>query len=235
MRKLPSKAEILARAEELAMERQVIGMGVEPITPTEKELKESGVFREARLQLMRAGETPWRSEQRRYIEDMASEMGLKLMSKKEYKALQKLMMKPKNHKFIKQKRKPSPALLKEARKVVKAARKPKKKRRKRKVKKKEEVKPQRPTFKQLMKGTVLTGYVEARRVRQFPKPVKASVADMIMPKRKRRKRHVERVGKTMRKLRKIDGVKVFSFPDHIWKVKKPKKNKRKGKKKRRRK
>jgi len=73
LRRLPSKVEILERAKEIAMQRQVIGMKEEPITPTERELKETGVYHEARLELMRSPTTGWESEQRRYIFGMAEE------------------------------------------------------------------------------------------------------------------------------------------------------------------
>jgi len=57
-----------------------------------------------------------------------------------------------------------------------------------------------------------------------PKPHKLRLPKLPKPKLpKRRKRlHVERNGKTMRALKNVTGVKVFSFGDSIWKVKKRK-------------
>lgn len=56
----------------------------------------------------------------------------------------------------------------------------------------------------------------------FGKPAKPAKKK----KRKRQRSHTERSGKTMRALRKVNGVKVFSFPDDIWKVRKPRRKRR---------
>jgi len=64
---------------------------------------------------------------------------------------------------------------------------------------------------------------------------KAEIPKIVAPPKrkkaapKRRKSHVERNGKTMRKLKKRiqQGVKVFSFPDNVWKVRSTQKKRRK--------
>lgn len=193
MRRLPSKAEIFSRAKEIAMEKQVITMGVEPITPTEKELKESGVYQEARLELMRGETTAWESEQTRYIYEMASQMGLKLISKSEYAKLQRYLLKPENHLRVKKRLKPTARMIVEARMLL-------------------GVYPQMPR-----------PFTLRIKPKEMVKPKPRWV--QIPAKPKPRKRHTSRAGKTMRVLKKIDGVKVFSFPDHIWKTRKPRKQK----------
>jgi len=59
-------------------------------------------------------------------------------------------------------------------------------------------------------------------------PTVKSPAEIILAKskKKRKRNHTERTGKTMRKLRGINGVKVFSFPDDVWKVRKKRRKKK---------
>lgn len=191
MRRLPSKEEILRRAEARAMEKQMTSMDIDPITPIEEELKETGEFHEAKLELMRGPETEWQSEQRRYIDEMAGEMGLKVIGKREYAQLYKLMQKPKNHIFVKRRMKPTPKLIAEARMLLGV------------------FPPVKPPF--------TVGF--ARMPQATPKP-----APLIIRKPKRR--HVARTSRTMRSTRHVKGVKVFAFPDLIWKVRSPRRKRR---------
>ena len=104
-----------------------------------------------------------------------------------------------------------------------------------KIPKREKVKP---SLKQLMKGTVLTGFVEARRVRQFPKPKAVtqvtkpkSLAETILgkpQKKKRQKNHSVRGGKP---LRGVKGDRIVDWKTtELWK----KKRKRVSRKRRKR-
>lgn len=195
----PHKHDILERAKNIALERQ-IRSGLPAITPSELELKETGAFQEAKLDLMRVDQEAL-SQQRHYLEEMAGELRLKIIPRKGLSLLKRETGYEWTNGWTKRETKPK---------------------RKRKPKQKVKVKPQKrekvkPTIKQLMKGTVLSGYVEAARVKQLPKLVK--------PK-KRKKRHVERSGLTMRALRKVKGVNVFAFPDDVWRVRKPRKKRR---------
>jgi hypothetical protein len=72
----PKKSEILQKALAKDLERQ-FRAGINPITPEESELKESGMFEAARTDLMRSN--PAFSEQEKYLHDMAGEMGLQVI------------------------------------------------------------------------------------------------------------------------------------------------------------
>lgn len=61
------------------------------------------------------------------------------------------------------------------------------------------------------------------KISRAPKKVRIKRKEL---KAKKRRLHTSRTGKTMRALRKIDGVKVFSFPDDVWGVKKPRRKKK---------
>lgn len=178
-RRLPSRSEIERRAKERHMIRSTMH-GLPAITPERHEVSETGGLVRARNELMRSEETRYSGEQRRYLDTMAKEMGLKVLTKREFKQAEKGMGKV-GYKWIngwgeREKAKPKPRARK---------------------------KPKKP----------LLPVVRAPKI---------SVPIIVAPKKKRRKRHVERAGKNMRKLRKRikDGQKVFSFPDHIWKVRK---------------
>ena len=84
---MPSRPDILARAQEMYAERQ-IRSDLPGITPTEQELKEAGVYEEARLDLMTTTQKTL-SDQERYLNDVAAEMGYEVMSKEELKGLYK--------------------------------------------------------------------------------------------------------------------------------------------------
>jgi hypothetical protein len=74
-----------------------------------------------------------------------------------------------------------------------------------------------------IRGKPIVALKPEKRVPKAPEKV-------MLPKKrpkKRKKARVERAGKTMRALRKVDGVKVFSFPDHVWGVRNAKKKKKK--------
>jgi len=86
---MPSKSEILGRARAKAMERQVRA-DLPAITPTERELKESGTFQQARVELMRVDQEAL-SEQHRYLQEMAGEMKLKVIPLKDLVKLRREM------------------------------------------------------------------------------------------------------------------------------------------------
>lgn len=193
-KRLPRKHEILSRAEELAMQRQVIGMGVEPITPTEAELKESGVYREARLELMSGQASGALAEQHRYVSAMASELNLKVLRQKEWMGFQK------ERKLLRRERamrrwhiRGLSTLLGTKAKAVVVVR----------SQKRHAPKP-KPIIPRVPKIPTVTAILKPKK------------------HRKRQKLQTQRNGITMRKLRKRmkNGVTSFSFPDNIWKVRK---------------
>lgn len=219
LRRLPTIQEIMKRAEEKAMQRQVIGMGVEPITPTKAELKESGVFQEARVELMRGETTEWDVQQHKYISDMAEEMGLKLITRKEYVQLQRIMQQPRNHKYVKNGKKPK-RLKRAFAGTIRAQR-------TRKV-------PRRTVKKTVPSISFRKPIPLLSVVPKIKTPFSLTVTPQRKPRKKpkRRKSHTTRTGKTMRKLNGIKGVSVFSFPDKVWKTRPPRKQKRRRRKRR---
>jgi hypothetical protein len=79
--KLPTKKEILEKATELSMIDQ-LRQGIEPVTPEEPELKESGLFEEARRELMTGEGTKADSMVLQYIDSLKAEiepMGFTIM------------------------------------------------------------------------------------------------------------------------------------------------------------
>jgi hypothetical protein len=72
-RKLPTKEEIFEKAKEIAMIDQV-KQGIEPITPEESELKESGLFEEARAALMRGEDTIVDAQVLQYVDQLKAEL-----------------------------------------------------------------------------------------------------------------------------------------------------------------
>jgi len=177
-RRLPTRREIEKRAKEMHMSRSALH-GLPAITPEHAEVKESGNYHRARMDLMRSDEGAYSGQQRQYLETMAGEMGLKVIPKRELVFIRKETGFEWTNGWTKRERK----------------------------KRKAKPKPKKP----------ISPKIRAPKVK-IPLPKK--------PKKKRRKSHTERTGKTMRKLRKIDGVKVFSFPDHVWKVRTKKRGKR---------
>ena len=81
---LPRKADILQKAMAKDLERQ-FRHGIEPITPEESELKESGTFQEAKEDLMR--DPAMVSEQLKYLSEMAGDLRLKVIPIKELREL----------------------------------------------------------------------------------------------------------------------------------------------------
>jgi hypothetical protein len=72
-RRLPTKAEILEKATQMVMEDQV-KQGLEPVTPEETELNESGVFEEARRNLMTGEDTFANSQFLQYVDALKQEL-----------------------------------------------------------------------------------------------------------------------------------------------------------------
>lgn len=72
-RTLPTKAEILARATEKYLEEQA-RQGLPTITPEENELKEAGLFEEARAELMRSESIEVDAMVLQYIDSLRSEL-----------------------------------------------------------------------------------------------------------------------------------------------------------------
>jgi len=107
---MPSRPDILARAQELYAERQ-IKSDLPGITPTEQELKDAGVYEEARLDLMRVSQQAL-SKQEKYLNDMAEELGFEVLHKDDLKELFKrnkeLMWKARAFPVIKRPTIPSP-------------------------------------------------------------------------------------------------------------------------------
>lgn len=246
----PKKREILERARELAAERQM-RQGLPIITPTERELKETGDFERARRDLMTThGDID--AQQQGYIHGMADELGLKLIEKAELKALERRQATlTRREKEIQQQQyrhrraawvgrgllhmlrkgqgfsiagvsirplsdqfkgwfgppKAEPVKVTRAKGPIPVVD-LRKRSRKRSVKK-------LPTMQQAVK-----------------KITKKTSTPLAKPVKKRKKSHTERSGKTMRALKDVNGVNVFSFPDHIWGTKKPRKQRKKRKKKR---
>ena len=112
-----------------------------------------------------------RSQQERYVRNVADEIGLAVVPKTDYR------------KFLKFQMAPIPKAVKNV--VPNAAK------------------------------IFLTSPAPSKRKKKQPKKTK-----------KPKKRHTQRNGKTMKSLRSITGVKVFSFPDSVWKVKQPRRRKK---------
>lgn len=183
----PRKHKILQRAKEIAQERAYL-QGLPTITPTEQELKETGIYQEAQHELM-GRKTEFTMQQEKYVHDVASEVGLKVVDPFEWKEKQqkirKLHWKAKGFKHLAKTTHTIPTI------PIVNLTKPHRRKTMKKM----------PTVLQLEK-------------------------QITHPKPKRKKFHTRRVGKTMRKIKHVNGVKMFSFPDHIWKVRQPRRKKR---------
>lgn len=88
VRKLPAKKEILEHAKRIELS-DIVSSGLPALTPEEEELKESGAFQRARIDLMRSEETKIEMQQRKYLDQMAGEMGLRVVSRSEIKEIEK--------------------------------------------------------------------------------------------------------------------------------------------------
>jgi len=86
-RSLPTKSEIQQRAKENYMTDQAKA-DLPAITPETEELSEGGYLQEAQHELMRGETTEWTGEQRRYLDQMASDMGLVIVTKQDAKRLE---------------------------------------------------------------------------------------------------------------------------------------------------
>jgi len=169
----PKRKQILKRARERSIARGVLG-GLPAITPEDYELRETGGLLEAQRDLMRSEASKYSGQQRSYL--MAGEMGLKILTRREFTQAEKGMGKV-GFKWINGWG---------------------------------ETKAKKPPMKKI---SLRDQAVVLRTVTSVGEKAR-------MQRRKRQKNHSQRVGKTMRKLRKIDGVKVFSFPDSVWKIRK---------------
>lgn len=72
-RKLPTKAEILERAQEIHKEKEV-KQGLPALSAEESELKESGEFETARTDLMRGEKSKADAQIESYVHDLNSEL-----------------------------------------------------------------------------------------------------------------------------------------------------------------
>jgi len=214
-RRLPTKREIEKEAIRLSM------MGSWKISsnlPEREELREEGLLKEAQHRLMsgpmqetnvQITDAEIKAQMHGYVMDMASELGLKVVTKSEYAKLQRIMQQPRNHKYVKTGRKPA-RLKREFAKTIRKTRQPK---------------PKRVSLrKPLDIGSAIRGKPLAIPKIKAP-PITAIVLGTPKRKVKRKKRkrnHSRRVGKTPRRLKKLvkNGKKSFSFPDHVWKVRK---------------
>lgn len=84
---MPTKREILEHARAKSIE-YAIRHGLPAITPTEKELKETGMFIEAQRDLMTT-HSDVEMQQMGYIHDVAAEVGLKVVGKGEWREQEK--------------------------------------------------------------------------------------------------------------------------------------------------
>jgi len=231
----PTRKEILKRARVIEM-KDIVGSGLPAITPEDYELKESGAYNVAKRDLMTSQHTEARLQQRRYLDTMASEMRLKIMSKREFRQTEKLMGDV-GYKWVNgwgKKKKAKPRHKKKEpidEKVI--------------YQYKGDPFPITRAELDQMKGSMALSREWSKfnhgirldkgraieRQKAKPKPafkIPSQIAPKIIlaPKKKRRRNHTERSGKTMRSLAKVKGVNVFSFPDDIWKVKRKRKRRR---------
>lgn len=191
----PTRKQIEKRAKGLDF-MEAIKHGLPTITPEVHELKESGVWKQARDDLMGSRAGP-RSAQTQYVHEIASEVGLKVTEWKEHR---EHMRKVQAFDVFKRKHPQRVKRVNGYRIVFPSLPAPK-------APKKVSVRKPKP---QKRTSTVTV---------KVPKRV------VLKPKKKRRKSHTERTGKTMRSLAKIKGVNVFSFPDDVWKVKRKRRRK----------
>jgi len=226
---MPLRDQIEKKAIEIYMQEEGRRIG-SYITPTTAELKEGGYYEKARRQLMTAPETRFNEQQRKYLEDMASGMGLKVVPDKEYRKYEKGV-----DVEWKQKQRMKTAIFEreKLRKLWIGATEREKKLRKAlgrlRGKPKREKKPKLERVS-LRKPLDIGAAIRGRALKSVPpKPPKhrkpSGIFAIIEPKvkakpKKRRKRHVERAGKTMKPLKKRikNGQRIFSFPDDVWKV-----------------
>jgi alpha-galactosidase/6-phospho-beta-glucosidase family protein len=85
---LPSKEEIEEAARKLFMEERA-KKGLPPVTPTEQELKEGSYWERARKALMLSKEAEELSKQRKYIEELAATLGLRVIPEEQLEKMLK--------------------------------------------------------------------------------------------------------------------------------------------------
>jgi len=183
----PKKREILSKAKIMDAYDNVM-KGLPAITPEEHELKETGTFREAQIDLMRNEAIGQRLQMRKYLENMAQELNLRIVSRREFGRFQRFMLKP-------------------ARGIVE----------KKKARVRGRVPPTIPVPKVIKDATVLGIGV---------KGMPSRVAGLGPAKKRKRKAPARpKRARTMRSIRHVRGVKIFSYPDEVWKVREPRRKK----------
>lgn len=90
MSRLPTKEEILRHAKRIEL-ADILTQGLPAITPEEHELKETGAYHKARIDLMRSPTTKIQAEELKYVSTMARELGLEVMQKKAFKRAERGM------------------------------------------------------------------------------------------------------------------------------------------------
>ena len=219
---LPSKDEIRRYAIGKKATEQIIKMGSHtPITPEPEEME----LKEAQLDIMRADKEAL-AEQEKYLQDMANEMNLKVVPRKEYEQFEKhgdLIWRHKRRLkttiFEREKLRKMWLASEERHKTLERLTGFKLtdaglfKRTNGWTKVEPKSKPSISLRKPLDIGSAIRG--RPLPLPKLPKPI------LQLPIVKHKKHHIQRTSKTMRVLRKRvkDGQKVFSFPDRIWKVK----------------
>jgi len=166
----PTKKKLWERAKEIQM-GDILKSGLPAITPEPSEISEGGYLAKARTDLMSG---PY-MQQLKYLEEMGSEMGLKVIEKKHFREAMAGMKK---------------------------------------------------IGLEWVNGW---GKTERHKPKKAVVPKKIKVLTVPKPKKKRQRLHTGRVGKVPKVLRPRirDGQKTFSYPDSIWKVRAPRRKKRK--------
>lgn len=195
----PKSDVIYGRARRI--ELSDITGGLPAITPTKAELRESGTYHRAKLQLMRSPATEARLHQLKYLDQMASELKLKVIPQRGLGVLKRETGWEWTNGWTRHEK---------GRKRPKVERK--------KVKPVPDVPIKRIVIGEKPKK------IPSRRKTSMVNQHKI----VTRVKKKRQRNHSERGGKTPRVLRKAikNGHRVFSFGDDIWKVRKPRERKR---------
>jgi len=183
------------------MEKQVVA-GLPAITPTEREMKESGAFREAQHDLMRVDQEAV-SQQMSYLQEMASELKLTVLPLKDLANLKRETGYEWTNGWTHHK--PTPVMKSQERE---------RKRLEKYVRDQQEHKKME-WIRQAKK------HVSSKKLKKIAIPIHGTGKFPTPKKRKKRQRlHVGRNGKKPRKL------KGFVFGDDIWKVRKPRKRRK---------
>ena len=170
------------------------------ITPTDAELKESGAYHRARIELMRRPSTGARLQLRKYLDQIASDLKLAVIPTRGLSALKRETGYEWTNGWTKHG---------EPKKETKI-----------------KVKPTRPVpIKHIVIGKKPRRYhkmTRKERIADSDKKIR------LKPKNKRLRLHTARNGKTPRVLRKAikNGHRIFSFSDDIWKVRSKRKKRK---------